>query len=66
MKQGRSQAKSDKVRSIVGKKLVVINVGIPSFANDLESQGVEVIRTDWKPPAGGDEKMLRILDALGS
>jgi hypothetical protein len=55
-----------KRRSIIGRELKVINIGIPSFANDLESQGVQVVRTDWKPPAGGDERMLKILEELGS
>lgn len=55
-----------KAKSLVGKKLKVINLGIPSFADDLESQGVEVVRTDWSPPAGGDEAMLKILEELGS
>jgi hypothetical protein len=52
--------------SIIGKEIKAINVGIPSFADDLESQGVKVERVDWKPPAGGDEKMLKILEKLGS
>jgi hypothetical protein len=55
-----------KGESIIGKEIRAINVGIPSFADDLESQGVKVERVDWKPPAGGDEEMLKILDKLGS
>ena len=55
-----------KPKGLIGKKLDVINVGIPSFADDLESQGVHVVRTNWSPPAGGDEQMLRILEELGS
>jgi hypothetical protein len=51
---------------ILGKELKAINLGISSFADDLESQGVRVTRVDWKPPAGGDEKMLKLLDRLGS
>ena len=51
---------------IIGKELKVVNIGIPAFADDLESQGVKVARVDWKPPAAGDEKMLRLLDRLGS
>lgn len=51
---------------ILGKKLVVINVGISTFADDLEKQGVKVVRVDWKPPAGGDEEILDLLDKLGS
>ena len=55
-----------KTKSILGKKLRVVNVGLPSFADDMASQGVDVVRVDWKPPAGGDEEMLRLLDKLGS
>jgi len=51
--------------SMIGQKLNVVNVGLPSFADDLESQGVKVTRVDWKPPASGDEEMLRLLDKLG-
>jgi FdrA protein len=52
--------------SLLGKELRAINVGIPSFADDLESQGVNVERVDWKPPAGGDEAMLKLLEKLGT
>lgn len=55
-----------KKNSIIGQKLKVINVGLSSFAEDMKSQGAEVIQVDWKPPAGGDEEMLRILEKLGS
>ena len=55
-----------KPKTIVGKELNVINVGLPAFADDLESQGVKVTRVDWKPPAGGDEEMQGILDKIGS
>jgi hypothetical protein len=44
--------------------LVVINLGLENFAKNLEIQGVDVIRVDWKPPAGGDQKMIDILDQL--
>jgi hypothetical protein len=52
--------------SLLGREIKAINVGLPSFADDLESQGVRVERVDWKPPAGGDEKMMRLLEKLGS
>jgi hypothetical protein len=52
--------------SILDQKLRVINLGIPTFADDLKSQGVQVLHVDWKPPAGGDEEMLRLLEELGS
>jgi hypothetical protein len=49
---------------IFTQPLVVINLGLDSFAENLESQGVEVVRVDWKPPAGGDQEMIDILDQL--
>jgi len=50
---------------IIGKKLNVINIGVSTFADDLEKQGVKVLRVNWKPPAGGDEEILNLLDKLG-
>ena len=51
---------------IFDRELKVVNIGIPTFADDLHAQGVTVVRVDWKPPAGGDAEMIRILDKLGS
>lgn len=45
-------------------KLVVINLGLENFADHLEVQGVEVIRVNWRPPAGGDQEMIALLDQL--
>lgn len=42
----------------------VVNIGIRSLGATLEEQGVEVAYVDWKPPAGGDTKMLEILRRL--
>lgn len=44
--------------------LVVINLGLKEFAENLEEQGVEVVQVDWTPPAGGDKEMLELLDQL--
>ena len=42
----------------------VINVGLPSFADDLKKQGVPVVTLDWRPPAGGNTKLLGLLDKV--
>ncbi len=55
---------SEEKNAIFTQPLVVINLGLDSFAENLESQGVEVVRVDWKPPAGGDQEMIDILDQL--
>lgn len=47
-----------------GKELVVINVGIKVFYEDLRKQNIKVIHVDWKPPAGGDEEIIALLDRI--
>jgi len=59
---------SEKRRSketILTENLKVVNIGISTFADDLRSQNVDVVHVDWKPPAGGDIEMLRLLQKLG-
>lgn len=55
---------SDPVQELFQQKLVVINVGLPTFAQDLREQKVPVIEVDWRPPAGGNAKMLALLAKL--
>jgi len=50
--------------SLLGAPLVARNLGLSSFADTLEAHGVPVARVEWKPPAGGDEELARILDAI--
>lgn len=42
----------------------VINLGLEVFAEALAARGVPVVHLAWRPPAGGDEQLARILDAL--
>jgi len=44
--------------------LIVINVGLSKFAENLEKQTIEVVQVDWVPPAGGDKEMMDLLDQL--
>ncbi|MGA2199415.1 MAG: hypothetical protein ABSG45_05705 [Nitrososphaerales archaeon] len=60
------KAKSTKEGGILTKRLKVVNIGISTFADDLRSQDVEVVAVDWKPPAGGDVGILKLLEKLGS
>ena len=41
-----------------------VNVGLESFAENLSAQGAPVIHVDWKPPAGGNEKLMAILERM--
>lgn len=46
------------------KELMAINVGLESFAEDLVKQEVPVVHVEWKPPAGGNEKLAAILERM--
>ncbi len=46
------------------KQLRVVNVGLESFAQDLERLGVPAVHVDWSPPAGGDPRKAALLAAL--
>jgi hypothetical protein len=41
------------INSIFGQPLNVVNVGLESFAESLQDQGVKVVQVDWRPPAEG-------------
>jgi hypothetical protein len=49
---------------ILGRVLRVINVGVEVFATELERQGVDVTRVDWRPPAAGSESALARLSRV--
>lgn len=53
-----------KINEFLEKPLVVINVGLTKFAENLEKQQVEVVQVDWVPPAGGDKEMMDLLGKL--
>lgn len=41
--------------------VAAINVGLESFYDSLVAQGASAVQVDWRPPAGGDEKLAGIL-----
>ena len=46
--------------------LAAINVGLESFYDSLISQGAQAIHVEWRPPAGGNEKMAALLAKMKS
>ena len=44
--------------------LAVVNVGLESFYDSLAGQGVQAVHVDWRPPAGGNEKLAAILSRM--
>jgi FdrA protein len=49
---------------ILQGELRVINLGLELFAENLRSDGVEVVQVDWRPPAGGDARLAALLARL--
>lgn len=55
---------SKETPSLLADKPKVICAGLASFVASLEAQAVPVVGMDWRPPAGGDPKLLGILEQL--
>ncbi|HMN27742.1 MAG TPA: acyl-CoA synthetase FdrA [Caldilineaceae bacterium] len=41
--------------------LTAVNVGLESFAASLQAQGATALHIDWRPPAGGNDRLAGIL-----
>jgi len=54
-----------KISELFTTELVVVNMGLDSFADTLRKENVKVLAMDWKPPAGGDKHAISLLDKLG-
>ena len=50
--------------SVLQRPLAAINVGLESFAASLLAQGASVVHVDWRPPAGGNDKLMSILERM--
>lgn len=50
--------------AVLQAPLVALNVGLESFTASLTSQGATVLQVDWKPPAGGNERLAAILGRM--
>jgi FdrA protein len=42
----------------------VLNIGLRSFAETLDTAGVSTVQYDWSPVAGGDSRLAGLLRAL--
>ena len=54
-----------KINELFEKDVVVINLGLESFAANLKKEGVKVLTMNWRPPAVGDKKLVSLLRRLG-
>ena len=46
--------------------LSAINVGLETFHDSLAAQGADVIHVEWRPPAGGNEQLMSLLELMRS
>jgi hypothetical protein len=52
--------------TLFGPALRVVNVGLDLFAESVRAQDAPVAEVDWRPPAGGDEHLVRLLVATAA
>ncbi|MBM7601853.1 FdrA protein [Virgibacillus halotolerans] len=55
---------SEAVQTLLNNKPTVINVGVKSFTDAIIGHGGRVVQYDWRPIAGGNERMRKILNLL--
>ncbi|MFX0051589.1 MAG: fdrA domain protein [Candidatus Hodarchaeota archaeon] len=53
-----------KIEEMLGSGPKVLNIGLESFYESLQAQGIPVIHIDWEPPAQGDVELIALLDKL--
>jgi FdrA protein len=51
---------------LLNAPLKVVNVGLEGFAHELQQQDVDVVHVEWKPPAGGNVQLAKLLSKLGT
>ncbi|MDX1383619.1 MAG: acyl-CoA synthetase FdrA [Thermoanaerobaculia bacterium] len=42
----------------------IINIGLERFGYSLIEQGAEVVQMEWRPPAGGNDRLWEILEKM--
>ena len=55
---------SEKVMALLTDKPKVINIGLQSFNESITAFGGQSVQYNWRPIAGGNKKMIRILHYL--
>ncbi len=55
---------SDSVMDLLNSKPRIVNIGLASFTESILTYGGSAVQYDWKPAAGGDKRLIKILNAL--
>jgi FdrA protein len=48
----------------LNQPLAAINVGLESFYESLTLQGAQAVHVEWRPPAGGNERLAALLQKM--
>jgi hypothetical protein len=64
VKKGGFEMDVKKINELFRKELKVINMGLDSFADTLRKEQVQVLQMDWKPRAGGNKRLISLLEKL--
>ena len=60
---GASQGRKESP-DILRQEIQAINIGLETFKEALEAQGVKVVHVNWQVPANGDMKLVNILKKM--
>lgn len=55
---------SSALEKLLNEKPAVVNIGLKSFTKAIAENGGRVVQFDWRPVAGGNERMRKILSLL--
>jgi len=56
----------ENIEALFNSELVVVNIGLERFAESMKLQHVPCVHVEWKPPAGGDTRLIEILEKLSN
>ncbi|MBP2625388.1 MAG: hypothetical protein H6Q68_99 [Firmicutes bacterium] len=55
---------SDSVIDLLNSKPRIVNIGLSSFTESILAYGGSTVQYDWKPAAGGNKQLIKILNKL--
>jgi hypothetical protein len=53
-----------KIEELLTNGPSVINIGLHSFFESSNAQGIPVVHIKWEPPAQGNQELLKLLEKL--
>lgn len=55
---------ADSLKDLISGELSVINIGLEGFTEALIDQNVDYVQFNWRPSAGGNEELMKVLQFL--